>query len=343
MYAAHTAGEDRTAAPGADEKDCTDQDYDYDDEDTNVNASHPAVTLRGDNVPAVARGGDDGLLKLKSGGSHISKTVVTKPSDDHLPKFNIEHFTPGYTPKRVSKGENEYNIVVTGIRDTGLCGTYWSQGDGERGRGRRRSSLKAAVSNAPNSEKNPKTVSVVNAEIGKSPESLGDTPICRSVQNLKRKLLVETGGAEDENVVGGKTEAPVVDHNKNSMNDFGMGEFAPYNELNWESLVRRPNWPNRVIPPDAVQHAVVLRPPFHIVSRLRIKGFYKKGLSHTTNNTMVFTMMEGEVTVLLPTKDLKVGKGDSFLIPPRTRYDIHNEAARDAEISLIQYRSRSEV
>ena len=117
-----------------------------------------------------------------------------------------------------------------------------------------------------------------------------------------------------------------------------MGEFASYNELNWESLVRRPNQGIR-IPPDAVQHAVVLRPPFHIVSRLRIKGFYKKGLSHTTNNTMVFTMMEGEITVLLPTKDLKVGKGDSFLILPRTRYDIHNEAARDAEISLIQYRS----
>ena len=341
MYAAHTAGEDRTAAAGADDKDGTDQDYDYDDEDTDVNASHPAVILRGDDVPAVARGGNDGLLKkkkLKSGGSHISKTVVTKPSDDDLPKFNIEHFTPGYTPKRVSKGENEYNIVVTGIRDTGLCGTYWSQEDGERGRGRRRSSLKAAVSNAPNSEKNPKTVSVVKAEIGKGPESK-DTPICHSVQNLKRKLLVETGGAEDENVVGGKTEAPVVDHNKNSMNDFGMGEFAPYNKLNWESLVRRPNWPNQVIRPDAVQHAVVLRPPFHIVSRLRIKGFYKKGLSHTTNNTMVFSMMEGEVTVLLPMKDLKVGKGDSFLIPPRTRYDIHNEAARDAEISLIQYRS----
>ena len=341
MYSAHTAltaGEDRTAAAGADDKDGTDQDYDYDDEDTDVNASHPAVTLRGDDVPAVARGGNDGLLKkkkLKSGGSHISKTVVTKPSDDDLPKFNIEHFTPGYTPKRVSKGENEYNIVVTGIRDTGLCGTYWSQEDGERGRGRRRSNLKAAVSNAPNSEKNPKTVSVVKAEIGKGPESK-DTPTCHKVQNLKRKLLVETGGAEDENVVGGKTEAPVVDHNKNSMNDFGMGEFAPYDKLNWESLVRRPN---QGIPPDAVQHAVVLRPPFHIVSRLRIKGFYKKGLSHTTNNTMVFTMMEGEVTVLLPTKDLKVGKGDSFLIPPRTRYDIHNEAARDAEISLIQYRS----
>ena len=330
MYAAHlTAVEDRTAAAV---KDATDQDYD--DEDTDVNASqsgHPAVALRGDDVPLKKK-------KLKSGGSNSSKTVVTKPSDDDLPKFNIEHFTPGYTPKRVSKGENEYNIVVTGIRDTGLCGTYWSLEGGERGRGRRRSSLTAAVSNAPNSEKNPKTVSVVKAEIGKgpAPESK-DTPICRSVQNLKRKLLIET--AEDENDAG-KKEAPQVDHNKNSMKDFGMGEFAPYTDLHWESLVRRPN---HGIPPDAVQHAVVLRPPYHIVSRLRIKGFHKKGLSHTTNNTMVFTMMEGEVTVLLPTKDLKVVKGDSFLIPPRTKYDIHNEADRDAEISLIQYRYRSEV
>ena len=85
-----------------------------------------------------------------------------------------------------------------------------------------RYSLTAAVSNAPNSEKNPKTVSVVKAEIGKgpAPESK-DTPICRSVQNLKRKLLIET--AEDENDAG-KKEAPQVDHNKNSMKDFGMGE-----------------------------------------------------------------------------------------------------------------------
>ena len=38
-------------------------------------------------------------------------------------------------PKTVKKGEDEYVIVVSGVKDTGLCGNYWNVSEG----GRRRS------------------------------------------------------------------------------------------------------------------------------------------------------------------------------------------------------------
>ena len=39
--------------------------------------------------------------------------------------------------------------------------------------------------------------------------------------------------------------------------------------------------------PDAVQYARALRPPYHLLSFLRIKGKSTKGMSCTDKNTMV--------------------------------------------------------
>ena len=39
--------------------------------------------------------------------------------------------------------------------------------------------------------------------------------------------------------------------------------------------------------PDAVQYARALRPPYHLLSFLRIKGHSTKGMSCTDKNTMV--------------------------------------------------------
>ena len=39
--------------------------------------------------------------------------------------------------------------------------------------------------------------------------------------------------------------------------------------------------------PDAVQYARALRPPYHLLSFLRIKGYSTKGMSCTDKNTMV--------------------------------------------------------
>ena len=39
-----------------------------------------------------------------------------------LPEFDPNKFEPGYVPKTVKKGEDEYAIIVSGVKDTGLCG-----------------------------------------------------------------------------------------------------------------------------------------------------------------------------------------------------------------------------
>ena len=64
-----------------------------------------------------------------------NEKVPATPSDAELPEFDPEKFTPGYVPPVVKKGEDEYMIVVSGVKDTGLCGNYWNVGEG----GRRRS------------------------------------------------------------------------------------------------------------------------------------------------------------------------------------------------------------
>ena len=88
--------------------------------------------------------------------------------------------------------------------------------------------------------------------------------------------------------------------------------------------------------PDAVQYARALRPPYHLLSFLRylqqlqlyfsrwhfffgfrIKGHSTKGMSCTDKNTMVFVVLEGEITVILHTTQFNAKKGDSFYIPPK--------------------------
>ena len=80
-----------------------------------------------------------------------------------------------------------------------------------------------------------------------------------------------------------------------------------------------------------------LRPPYHLLSFLRIKGHSTKGMSCTDKNTMVFVVLEGEITVILHTTQFNAKKGDSFYIPPKNYYNLINQKAREAELSLIQF------
>merc|ERR1719300_629790 len=70
---------------------------------------------------------DDGqiLNNGQSDGSDLNKIKEAVLSEETLPEFDPEKFTPGYVPKIVSKGNEDYMIVVSGVRDTGLCGEYW--------------------------------------------------------------------------------------------------------------------------------------------------------------------------------------------------------------------------
>jgi hypothetical protein len=50
-----------------------------------------------------------------------------------------------------------------------------------------------------------------------------------------------------------------------------------------------------------VQYAALLSPPQHRTSLLRLQPAAQKGLAATETNTLVFMVLEGEVTVLLNT------------------------------------------
>ena len=48
-------------------------------------------------------------------------------------------------------------------------------------------------------------------------------------------------------------------------------------------------------------------------------------------------VLEGEITVVLHTTQFNAKKGDSFYIPPKNYYNLINQNAREAELSLIQF------
>jgi len=109
--------------------------------------------------------------------------------------------------------------------------------------------------------------------------------------------------------------------------------FAPYDDHRWVNIGKERDG----MSPDAVQYARALRPPYHLLSFLRIKGHSTKGMSCTDKNTMVFVVLEGEITVILHTTQFNAKKGDSFYIPPKNYYNLINQKVREAELSLIQF------
>ena len=48
-------------------------------------------------------------------------------------------------------------------------------------------------------------------------------------------------------------------------------------------------------------------------------------------------VLEGEINVVLHTTSFNAKKGDSFYIPPKNYYNLINQNAREAELSLIQF------
>lgn len=109
--------------------------------------------------------------------------------------------------------------------------------------------------------------------------------------------------------------------------------FAPYDDHRWVNIGKERNGN----PADAVQYARALRPPYQLLSFLRIKGNCSKGMGCSNKNTMVFVVLEGEITVVIHTTSFTAKKGDSFYIPPKNYYNLINNKAREAELSLLQY------
>lgn len=407
-------------------------------------------------TPAVGRSGSN-RSSVDSRASTARTRSATPPRDEDLPDFDPNKFTPGYVPKTVKKGEDEYVIVVSGVADTGLCGNYW--GDLNNLPSRRRSGAptpkttpkpapkkatpaveikKAATPPPKKSHKKqpPPEKSASPAPAAKSHKKKGETPPPAEASGRGRKRKVEENAeetqalepekgkkrkadAEEDDTKGKKRKSEPEDTKPDvetkpeaekeegittTYSDFDSPEtsqplrttkrpssnkkeeaagsspdkqdspltaraaasvssalahgtpagqqrsvscvadtstqrevvvecFAPYDDHRWVNIGKERDG----MAPDAVQYARALRPPYHLLSFLRIKGHSTKGMSCTDKNTMVFVCLEGEITVILHTTQFNAKKGDSFYIPPKNYYNLINQKAREAELSLVQF------
>merc|ERR1711983_52389 len=168
------------------------------------------------------------------------------PSDAELPEFDPDKFTPGYIPQSVKKGEHEYNIIVSGVKDTGLCGNYWNVSEGGRRRSKPPETLQMGKSErrgsvgSVNSEKSvkdspaasiKKSASVATPKSSKKqvtkPESGAEeeaakeeakTPVS-SGRGRKRKTDTETPATDKKT----KKEAPADDDDTKEFSDYDSG------------------------------------------------------------------------------------------------------------------------
>jgi len=390
--------------------------------------------------------------------SENSKNATpVKDIDSDLPEFDPDKFTPGYVPKTVIKGGHEYQIVVEGVKDTGLCGNYWgdlsnlpnrrrskapeplqagpaneatpvdksrrssvgSVGSQETPTGRKTPQAKRITATStpapppqpqPKSSKKQATKPERRVETMDSSQSESEPEQDAGNRGQKRKAETKTPDKEvkrgkkeqptlaqeeeeeelkatfsDYDSASGTTEttplrttkrpsskeSPAKETTKESDNDSPLTSkqqtavnaalaagvpagqqrsvscvadtstqrevvvecFAPYDDHRWVNIGKERDG----MAPDAVQYARALRPPYHLLSFLRIKGHSTKGMSCTDKNTMVFVVLEGEITVILHTTQFNAKKGDSFYIPPKNYYNLINQKAREAELSLIQF------
>ncbi|TRY79414.1 hypothetical protein TCAL_02262 [Tigriopus californicus] len=362
--------------------------------------------------------------------SVISPAPGQKPKDEDLPKFDPDKFKPGYTPPVVKKGDEEYVVVVTGVKDTGLCGKYWADMDNLPKRRTRKSlaeeeekaaaaagAAAGAVPSAPSSTTSSSSSTTTTAKKadtpagrkGKRAAEPDETaaaeepptkkgPQAKAVPPKAKKSQEKTRADDEESLMS--VQVVHNDHEQTQEDErqaqaemhFGPGAkaaktaktasasasvppppvqmppgvvsalggttpsdpqqrtvpcvadtsthkevvvecFAPYDDHRWVNIGKERDG----MAPDAVQYARALRPPYHLLSFLRIKGYSTKGMSCTDKNTMVFVVLEGEITVVLHTTQFNAKKGDSFYIPPKNYYNLINQKAREAELSLIQF------
>merc|ERR1711862_23037 len=155
----------------------------------------------------------------------------------------------------------------------------------------------------------------------------------KETAGLTTKQQTAVAAALAAGVPGGQQRSVSCVADTNTQREVVVECFAPYDDHRWVNIGKERDG----MAPDAVQYARALRPPYHLLSFLRINGHSTKGMSCTDKNTMVFVVLEGEITVILHTTQFNAKKGDSFYIPPKNYYNLINQKAREAELSLIQF------
>ena len=110
---------------------------------------------------------------------------------------------------------------------------------------------------------------------------------------------------------------------------------AAYREATWVPIGRE----QEDVTPACVMYSQGLRLRDHVTSFFRIGRQASKGITNTADNSMVFVVMMGEVTVVLNTSQFLATRGDTIYIPPHSTYNLLNMGQDEAELFNFQYRN----
>ena len=91
---------------------------------------------------------------------------------------------------------------------------------------------------------------------------------------------------------------------------------------------------------NTVQRCLALRPPHHLTYYLRLAPNTSKGITKTDANTLVYVVLEGQVTVVMDFIDAVnvISKGDTFYVPMNSSFNILNTSQQRAELYVFQYK-----
>jgi len=280
------------------------------------------------------------------GSGELATPAKAKATPTTTPKVTPKQ-EPSVTPKAVPKS-NKKQVTKPEKKERVAENADSSQSEGEepelKARGRKRkaevespvSDKKAKKGKAKKESDEPETTfsdydSAGGSEGQKAKNKGKESPTKESSVSSKQQNAVSAALAAG--VPAGQQRSVSCVADTSTQREVVVECFAPYDDHRWVNIGKERDQ----MAPDAVQYARALRPPYHLLSFLRIKGHSTKGMSCTDKNTMVFVVLEGEITVILHTTQFNAKKGDSFYIPPKNYYNLINQKAREAELSLIQF------
>ena len=135
--------------------------------------------------------------------------------------------------------------------------------------------------------------------------------------------------------VGQSGEEKVVKEVK-EVKEVGVECFRSYSDNVWTDIGRE----SEGVAADTVQRCLALSPPHHLTYYLRLAPNTSKGITKTDANTLVYVVLEGQVTVVMDFIDAVnvISKGDTFYVPMNSSFNILNTSQQRAELYVFQYK-----
>ncbi|CAB4057426.1 unnamed protein product [Lepeophtheirus salmonis] len=247
-------------------------------------------------------------LPVIAPGVASKQKTESQPDDADLPEFDPDKFRPGYTPSIVKKGDAEYVVVVTGVKDTGLCGNIgviliiYLPGGEQKISSRKGFAAHEEIKRNKNQDLSiaSKRKLFLKSEVKKNIDNEFPSVKKSKVEASLKQNKHDTSEDTLHHLKNDKSPSESLLKSRSLVPSVSQTSYDSHTEDDSQRSKERDN-----MTPDSVQYARALRPPYHLLSFLRIKGNSTKGMSCTDKNTMVFVVLEGEISVVLHTTQFK--------------------------------------